>query len=38
MGTYHVSEASRGRGRVILASSIQVSLGYQDTEPYQALS
>ena len=39
VGTYHVFEASRraGVGRVILASSIQVSFGYQDTEPYQAL-
>ena len=39
IGTYHVFEASRraGVGRVIVASSIQVSFGYQDTEPYQAL-
>jgi len=39
VGTYHVLEASRraGVGRVILASSIQVVFGYQDTEPYQAL-
>ncbi|MFN2229774.1 MAG: NAD-dependent epimerase/dehydratase family protein [Anaerolineae bacterium] len=39
VGTYHVLEAARRAGarRVILASSIQVVFGYQDTEPYQAL-
>jgi nucleoside-diphosphate-sugar epimerase len=39
IGTYHVLEASRRAGveRVIIASSIQVSFGYQDTAPYQGL-
>lgn len=40
IGAYHIFEACRLEGvkRVIYASSIQVSFGYWDTEPYKTLS
>ena len=39
IGAYHIFEACRLQGvkRVIFASSIQVSFGYYDTEPYKSL-
>ena len=39
IGAYHVFEACRLQGvkRIIYASSIQVSFGYYDTEPYKTL-
>jgi len=39
IGAYHIFEASRLQNvkRVIFASSIQVSFGYWDTEPYKTL-
>ena len=39
IGAYHIFEACRLEGvkRVIYASSIQVSFGYWDTEPYKTL-
>lgn len=39
IGAYNVFEAARqaGVGRVIFASSVQVSFGYRDTEPYRSL-